>query len=56
MNHDHPTLTAGSPLTEMEIMWVLMAVMFAWNFVMAYQHYRLKKKAYIESIGSDYEK
>ena len=44
MNHDHPTLTAGSPLTEMEIMWVLMAVMFAWNFVMAYQHYRLKNK------------
>ena len=45
MSHDHPTLTAGSPLTEMEIMWVLMAVMFVWNFVMAYQHYTLKKKA-----------
>jgi hypothetical protein len=43
--HDHPTITAGSPITEMEAMWVLMAVMFAWNFVMAYQHYRLKKKA-----------
>jgi len=45
MDHDHTTLTAGSPITEMEIMWVLMAVMFAWNFVMAYQHYKLKNKA-----------
>jgi hypothetical protein len=45
MGHEHPVLTTGSPLTEMEIMWVLMAVMFAWNFVMAYQHYKLKNKA-----------
>ena len=45
MDHDHTTLTAGSPITEMEIMWVLMAVMFAWNFVMAYQHSKLKNKA-----------
>ena len=44
MNHDHPTLTAGSPFTEMEIMWVLMAVMFAWNLYMAWQHNKLSKK------------
>ena len=45
MDHDHSTLTAGSPITEMEIMWALMVVMFAWNFVMAYQHYKLNKKS-----------
>ena len=44
VNHDHFSETAGFPLTEMEIMWILMVVMFAWNFVMAYQHHRLKKK------------
>ena len=44
VNHDHLSATAGFPLTEMEIMWILMVVMFAWNFVMAYQHHRLKKK------------
>jgi len=25
-------------------MWILMVVMFAWNFVMTYQHRTLKKK------------
>ena len=45
MNHDHPTLTAGSPLTEMEIMWFLMVVMFGWNLYMAWQHNKLSKKA-----------
>jgi len=45
MEHDHTALTAGSPITEMEIMWVLMGVMFVWNLVMAYQHYSLKKKS-----------
>ena len=44
VNHDHLSATSGFPLTEMEIMWILMVVMFAWNFVMAYQHHRLKKK------------
>lgn len=38
-------MTPSSQLfTEMEAMWFLMAVMFAWNFVMAYQHYKLNKK------------
>ena len=43
MNHDHPVMTAGSPITEMEIMWILMAIMFGWNLYMQYQHYKLKK-------------
>jgi hypothetical protein len=45
MDHEHPAITTGSPITDMEIMWVLMAVMFAWNVVMAYQHYKLNKKS-----------
>ena len=44
MNHDHPVITAGSPITEMEIMWFLMIVMFGWNLYMAWQHNRLNKK------------
>jgi hypothetical protein len=37
-------MTAGSGITEMETMWFLMIVMFGWNLIMAYQHYRLKNK------------
>jgi len=44
MNHDHSVITAGSPISEMEIMWFLMVVMFGWNLWMAYQHNRLNKK------------
>jgi hypothetical protein len=44
MNHDHPVMTAGSGITEMETMWFLMVLMFGWNLLMAYQHYRLKNK------------
>jgi hypothetical protein len=51
MNHDHPVITAGSGITEMEIMWVLMAVMFAWNLYMVYQHNKLKKTV-IHHCGS----
>jgi len=43
MNHDHTTMVS-SPITEMEIMWVLMFAMLAWNLLMAYQHKKLKKK------------
>ena len=44
MTHNHPVIAAGSGVTEMEMMWFLMVVMFGWNLVMAYQHYRLKNK------------
>ncbi len=44
MNHDHHTAVTGFPITEMEVMWVLMGVMFVWNFYMAWQHNRLNKK------------
>jgi len=44
VNHDHPVITAGSSITEMEIMWFLMVVMFGWNLYMAWQHNKLSNK------------
>ena len=44
MTHDHPVLTTGSSITDMEAMWVLMVIMFGWNLWMAYQHYKLQNK------------
>ena len=44
MDHEHPVMTTGSPITDMEAMWVLMVVMFAWNLYMTWQHNKLSKK------------
>lgn len=46
MNHDHKDhITTGmSSISDMEVMWFLMVVMFGWNLWMAIQHYRLSKK------------
>jgi hypothetical protein len=44
MNHDHSFVATSSSITEMQAMWALMIVMFAWNVVMAVQHRKLKNK------------
>jgi hypothetical protein len=46
MNHDHKdTITTNvANISDMEIMWFLMIVMFGWNLWMSIQHYKLQKK------------
>ena len=42
-NHDNMGLATGNGMSEMTLMWILMAIMFGWNFYMQYQHNKLKK-------------
>jgi hypothetical protein len=42
-DHENIVLATGSGITEMQIMWILMAIMFVWNLHMVYQHHKLKK-------------
>jgi hypothetical protein len=47
MDHDHMNHTSSFTFdfpSEMQMMWILMAVMFAWNLHMVIQHHKLKKK------------
>jgi hypothetical protein len=43
-NHSDHFLVATSFITEMQAMWALMVIMFAWNVVMTVQHQKLKNK------------
>jgi hypothetical protein len=42
-DHNNITLATGSGISEMGLMWTLMAIMFIWNLHMVYQHNKLKK-------------
>jgi hypothetical protein len=43
--HDHENIIimTGGGMSEMTLMWTLMAIMFVWNLHMVYQHNKLKK-------------
>ena len=42
-NHDNMGLATGNGMSEMTLMWILMAIMFGWNLYMQYQHHKIKK-------------
>jgi hypothetical protein len=44
-HNDHTNFNPDSlaPFTEMQVMWFLMVVMFAWMFVMQVSHHRIHK-------------
>ena len=42
-DHENIVLATGGGISEMTVMWILMAIMFGWNFYMQYQHHKIKK-------------
>jgi hypothetical protein len=42
-DHENIVLATGNGISEMGLMWALMAIMFVWNLYMVYQHNKLKK-------------
>jgi hypothetical protein len=44
MHHNHEFTKDLFIITEMQIMWFLMVIMFLWHSFMQYQHLKLKNK------------
>lgn len=42
--HNHLEMVGEPIITEMQGMWALMLIMFLWNFIMQYQHRKLRDK------------